>query len=178
MNTSTPTARNQPRPPRASDRAAAWAWMSRGIAAVAREELREETKHCCACKVVKLVAEFNRNRSKPDGLQDQCGACSRSYRASQYKAHPEGHILSALKQYAAKCGVPFALTLDNLPPVPATCPVLAITLQRTKSAGGACSPRLHRLIPARGYVPGNVLWISNKAGTDLTRRTPSPEEAQ
>lgn len=34
-------------------------------------------KCCCQCKLVKPVSEFHRNRSKPDGLRENCKTCRR-----------------------------------------------------------------------------------------------------
>lgn len=48
--------------------------------------------------------------------------------------------------------------------VPPCCPVLGIPLVRRKGRGVADhSPTLDRLIPAKGYVRGNVMVISMRA---------------
>lgn len=36
-------------------------------------------KACSTCKVVKALSEFNRNATKPDGLQPRCKACRREH---------------------------------------------------------------------------------------------------
>jgi hypothetical protein len=62
-------------------------------------------------------------------------------------------------------GASFTLTIDDLPPVPETCPVLGIALVRNHEGPGPCdtSPSLDRIFPELGYVPGNVRWISQRA---------------
>lgn len=66
---------------------------------------------------------------------------------------------------ARRSGIPFSLTKDNLPSMPKTCPVLGIALTIWGSKTGEDSPSLDRIIPALGYVPGNVRWISTRANT-------------
>jgi hypothetical protein len=81
-------------------------------------------------------------------------------------------MLKAAKERAGKAGVPFELTEDDIL-IPTFCPVFGIRLERklgSKGPGNA-SPSLDRIIPERGYVPGNVVVISNRANrakSDLT----------
>lgn len=42
-------------------------------------------KKCSRCKVLKEKSNFNKNRSKPDGLQDSCKECQLAYQ----REHPE-----------------------------------------------------------------------------------------
>lgn len=42
-------------------------------------------KRCPHCESIKCTAEFNKNRHRPDGLQDRCRAC----RKSMYWANPD-----------------------------------------------------------------------------------------
>lgn len=61
-------------------------------------------------------------------------------------------------------GVPFTLKLEDVPPVPESCPVLGIPLKRNSKRGPSdSSPSLDRIVPERGYTPDNVRIISNKA---------------
>lgn len=74
---------------------------------------------------------------------------------------------------ARKAGVPFNLTKDDIA-IPSHCPILGIPLIRKIGRGGNDnSPSLDRIHPERGYVPGNVIVISNRANrikTDATIR--------
>lgn len=59
--------------------------------------------------------------------------------------------------------MPFAITIDDIE-VPLRCPALGIELRVADRAyHDACSPSLDRVIPALGYVPGNVQVISFRA---------------
>lgn len=44
-----------------------------------------ELKKCCACKLLMDNSYFNNNKSKPDGLADECKSCKAKYRANRAK---------------------------------------------------------------------------------------------
>jgi hypothetical protein len=68
------------------------------------------------------------------------------------------------KKRAKRKGEVFALSLDDIPQIPETCPVLGIRLCANEKSGPIdSSPSLDRLNPALGYIPGNVRVISNRA---------------
>lgn len=71
-------------------------------------------------------------------------------------------LLYRAKNRAKQLGVPFALTLDDVE-IPSHCPVLGLKLQLGLRQMIDASPSLDRLIPERGYVPGNVFVISQRA---------------
>ena len=71
-------------------------------------------------------------------------------------------MVRAAKARAAKAGVPFALTPDDIT-IPKLCPVLRIALHVGLTKASDNSPSLDRVLPALGYVPGNILVISNRA---------------
>ena len=41
-------------------------------------------KKCTACKLQKSITEFNKNKSRKDGLQSKCRACSKQYAKEHY----------------------------------------------------------------------------------------------
>lgn len=78
------------------------------------------------------------------------------------------------KSRARRKGVPFELTMDDLPEeYPETCPLLGVPLEipkysrmdgTTKSKGPQRhAPSLDRIDPDKGYVKGNIWIISVKA---------------
>lgn len=71
-------------------------------------------------------------------------------------------MLGAAKARASRKGLPFNLTLGDLT-LPATCPVLGIDLDFGAGAASDHSPSLDRIVPALGYVRGNVLIVSTRA---------------
>lgn len=78
------------------------------------------------------------------------------------------------RQRAAEKGVPFTVTVEDLPPIPELCPVFGIELRWGIGAPTDNSPSLDRIVPELGYVPGNIHWISNRANT--LKRDATPEE--
>lgn len=69
------------------------------------------------------------------------------------------------RKRAKQLGVPCTITPEDIH-IPEVCPVLGITL--VKGGDGKAlptSPSLDRIIPAKGYVPGNVRVISMRANS-------------
>lgn len=75
--------------------------------------------------------------------------------------------VSNAKQRAKHRGVPFNLTVEYLAQIMTpVCPVLGIRLRIHCGQGHGPrdnSPSLDCVIPERGYVPGNVKWVSSRA---------------
>lgn len=55
------------------------------------------TKRCDNCGEIKSLAEFNRNRTKTDGLQTQCRACSNIESRRYYEADKKAHLARVTK---------------------------------------------------------------------------------
>ncbi len=70
--------------------------------------------------------------------------------------------LSNCKHRANKKGVPFDLTLEDVM-FPEICPVLGIPMVMRSGSFHDNSPSIDRMIPAKGYVKGNVQIISYRA---------------
>lgn len=84
--------------------------------------------------------------------------------------NPEKELLKGAKKRAARYGLPFDIDVLDIV-IPSVCPMLGIPLQRCEKIHGDSSPSLDRIIPALGYVKGNVMVISyraNKAKNNLT----------
>lgn len=81
-------------------------------------------------------------------------------------------MIGAAKQRAKRAGVPFSLTEADII-IPRFCPVFGVKLEQAlgSKGPGPNSPSLDRRVPEDGYVPGNVVVISNRANrakSDLT----------
>lgn len=81
-------------------------------------------------------------------------------------------MVRAAKARATKTGVPFALCPDDIT-IPAECPVLGIPIIVGADKASDNSPSLDRVVPRMGYVPGNVLVISNRANRIKNDATPT-----
>lgn len=73
-------------------------------------------------------------------------------------------MLRHAKRRAANAGVPFQLKETDIV-IPKFCPILGIKLGRNVGGfnGSDSSPSLDRVVPANGYIPGNVVVISMRA---------------
>jgi hypothetical protein len=87
-------------------------------------------------------------------------ACAYVYRTRRNR--PELYMFHRVKTRAKKDGVPFTLTREDIH-IPDRCPVLGIALEIGGIGGSDNSPELDKVIPALGYVPGNVVVISRRA---------------
>lgn len=83
----------------------------------------------------------------------------------------EGHIkylYAALKYRANKHNITLNVSIEYLISISTdNCPVFNIPLSWCERKGGitANSPSLDRIDPEKGYVEGNLQWLSNKANT-------------
>jgi hypothetical protein len=63
---------------------------------------------------------------------------------------------------AREAEVPFTITKTDIV-IPSHCPILGIPLFKGPRGGSDNSPSLDRIKPEQGYVPGNIIVISNRA---------------
>jgi len=93
-------------------------------------------------------------------------------RTTHGKTHSAEYLLlSGAKKRAKAAGLPFALVVDEVPEVPARCPVLGIVIEAGNGRMQDSSPTLDRIKPAAGYVAGNVRvisWRANRLRSDGT----------
>lgn len=71
-------------------------------------------------------------------------------------------MLRSAKARAKRDGLPFSLSKGDVP-IPAVCPVLGMPLSPGRAIKHDGSPTIDKLVPALGYVPGNVRVISWRA---------------
>lgn len=89
---------------------------------------------------------------------------------------PERYLFLHARTRAKKIGVVFTITRDDIV-LPEFCPVLGIKLEwgiGQRASANRNSPSVDRIIPELGYVPGNVLVISNRA--NFLKNDAEPEE--
>lgn len=130
---------------------------------------------CSMCHTEKALIEFSRS-SKPgsNGYQYHCKSCSAEYKrahkarikkvtqANHGRDYRKGLLRAA--RHRAKCkNIPFNITTEDLEKID-ICPVLGIPIF-THSLNNPNAPSIDRIIPALGYVKGNVKIISRRANT-------------
>ncbi len=120
---------------------------------------------CCECDCGALVTVRGNNLLQ--GVTQSCGCLMRERVVAASTTHgmtgtAEAGMLKAARDRAQMLGLPFTITLDDVH-VPDVCPALGIPLTRGDGVKHDGSPTLDRLRPALGYVPGNVVVISDLA---------------
>ena len=121
-------------------------------------------KKCSTCGEMKSLDHFYKNNRSADGHGYKCKICMAAVtavtNAANYRIDPRPVLLRAAKTRARNAGLPFNITVDDIV-IPTVCPILGITL--VVGARGNTSPSIDKLVPALGYVKGNVNVISWKA---------------
>ena len=88
-------------------------------------------------------------------------------------------IFMKRKIYARNNNLDFNLTseyLTDIFPSDFICPVLGLKLEWGHIKNGPSNPSLDRIIPSKGYVVGNVIWMSYRA--NMLKNDASKEEIQ
>lgn len=96
------------------------------------------------------------------GTCRECNAAyMRTYLRRRRHEMPARPLWERARKRAKDRGLPFALPKDAII-VPRTCPALGLAIE-LRGRRTASSPSLDRIIPERGYVPGNIRVISDRA---------------
>lgn len=97
--------------------------------------------------------------------RDICRECNAAYMRWYFRRRrresPGRSLWDRARKRAQDRGLPFALAKNSIT-IPRTCPALGISIA-FQGRRSACSPSLDRIIPERGYVPGNVRVLSDRA---------------
>ncbi len=130
-------------------------------------------KKCSKCALVLPFEKFA--KCTKTVYQYVCKACAKEYRdLVQNKDHrrylekrwrkenPAKAMITAAKGRARKAGVPFSISAEDIM-IPEYCPVLGNRLEKSEGVPTDNSPSLDKVIPALGYVKGNVRVISWRA---------------
>lgn len=140
---------------------------------------------CPKCTLEKDENDFSKSSARNTGRQLWCKTClsgMRDQEKEKYAANarkcrrvPRGRLRGAVygaKGRAKKLGIPFGLTMDNIPPVPDKCPCCRVRM--TADGLWQDCPSLDRIYPENGYVPGNVQWLCRNC--NRLKNNFSPEE--
>jgi hypothetical protein len=93
-------------------------------------------------------------------------------KAWRYK-NPSRSIWMNVRLRAKAKDIPFDIEIEDIV-IPEYCPVLGCKLKTGPGKLVANSPSLDRIIPALGYVKGNIIVISHKA--NMIKSNATPEE--
>ena len=135
-------------------------------------------KVCKECDIEKPSEEFHKNKSTSDGLHTLCKPCN-NQKANKWvkdnldtvvakkrlrRQDVRKSLLEAAQNRARVKSLPIDITVNDII-IPDVCPVLGIELTKSSGRAKPNSPSLDRIVPALGYVKGNIQVISNKANT-------------
>lgn len=138
-------------------------------------------KVCSLCKKLLSLHFYIRDNSKKSGFREQCKICISNKNRERYKnrsqenvnkrqtkdktwrqRNPEKCLWRDAKRRAINKLIPFTIVQSDII-IPKMCPVLNIELFHGEKTICDNSPTLDRIIPEQGYVPGNIVVLSNKA---------------
>lgn len=127
---------------------------------------------CTKCKATKPTACFRVAKWRPGGLSLQCSDCTKAdskARTAQKKnddvvAYKIKTMLISAKKRAKAADAPFDIDEEYLHTLwTGMCPVRKAPFNLESNVTSDDSPSLDRVISSRGYVKGNVRFLSHKA---------------
>lgn len=130
------------------------------------------TKTCLTCTNVKPLSDFVKHSGRSDGYTSRCKACAATKerlrvvdkpprKLSNERTWEQELVYSAMKR-GREQGVPCHISPRDIA-VPLVCPVLGIPIQRGVGHGCDNSPSIDKIVPALGYVKGNIVVVSMRA---------------
>jgi hypothetical protein len=95
------------------------------------------------------------------------------YQALKDEAQPFYRKVIRKKTQCKREGLDFDLTEDHLESIwTGVCPILEVPLDIRASRSESYAPHIDRIDPSKGYVKGNVQWLSaraNRLKNNMTR---------
>ena len=120
-------------------------------------------KECKNCKQLLPLSAYHKAKDKKHGVESLCKSCRKEKAAEMYKEN-WFHLTTQLKKSFCKSqNIPFDLDAEYLASIwTDTCPVYDVKFVKHDKLHPH-SPALDRLDPSKGYVKGNVVYISARA---------------
>lgn len=122
-------------------------------------------------KICKHCGEISYRKNRHGNFASVCQKCYNRQCNSFKTRNPKKFMVQCAKVRANKAGVPFSITDEDFD-IPEFCPVLGVKLESGTKKYHEASPSLDRIIPSKGYVPGNVVVMSFRANRIKGDATP------
>ena len=127
------------------------------------------TKKCSKCKKFLTLDNFTKKGSKKrKGLRASCRNCENLRMKNNYIKNPIPQMLSNAKIRSKEKNIEFNIDtkyLKSIFPKDNMCPVLNISFQggymNEDKKNKDYSPSLDRIVPEKGYVKGNLVFVCN-----------------
>lgn len=133
------------------------------------DEIRELVCKQCGTEIFKKSAQTPQFCSVSCKGKYNYKRNGQKYRARQLKQYRERSVKEQVyinaRGRALQSGIPFTITLEDIPEPTAYCPITKHLLFRSKGLHVNTSPSLDRIDNSKGYVPGNVRIISYRANS-------------
>ena len=124
-------------------------------------------KVCSNCKESKPLSEFHKSKKYSDGCQLWCKVCANIHGAFMMR-----------KRLAKKKSISFELSFSEyyqLRMASEKCPITNESFRKQGNGNGLDSATLDRIDPNKGYVIGNVAFLSRKANNVKSTLSSSKE---
>lgn len=121
-----------------------------------------EIKKCLGCREEKPVTEYHKG-SNGAKYNPRCKSCRKQAQAEKYKENWFHQTAVLKRSWSKQNNVDFDLDGDYLESIwTDKCPVFGVDFVKHSKSRPEC-PHLDRVDPSKGYVKGNVVWISGRA---------------
>jgi hypothetical protein len=108
------------------------------------------------CRECTKGNELTRQRTKSQTWRETKG---KEYLGTNFKAY----VYRSAKGHAKTKGIPFSITLEDVPDIPTHCPVFGFLLEMDVGGNSPKAPSLDRVDSTKGYEPDNLQFISWRA---------------
>ena len=128
----------------------------------AKDNPELSVRQCSVCKQTKDNVDFHKAKSGVNGRYSICKSCRKPIESKKYENNKWLYTCRLKKAFCKKHDITFDLTPEYLESIYTdTCPVFGIKFQGNKCSD--FSATLDRIDPSKGYVQGNVCFISHRA---------------
>lgn len=123
---------------------------------------------CRGCSIDKDLEEYPVRNDRSGRLRPYCYSCvnviARARYSSYRQTEPFKHKCTRAKARAQSLKVPFDLTPEYLESIwTGVCPVINTPISLLEQRDNEFAAELDRFIPSKGYIQGNVAFLSRRA---------------
>lgn len=123
-------------------------------------------KLCIKCNTYKPLEEFILHKHQKDGRRNTCRECTKKYYIQRMLDKPFDKLHRNKKASCKKQGILYNLDAEYLNSIwTGKCPILGIELSKYSpySKSSDKTAHLDRINPTKGYIKGNVAFLSSRA---------------